>query len=364
MFLTKNRKNLRTVSMIFTLLITIFLWGGNLTINAQTIRRVPLDFTGDGRTDWATIANLNAPAPIGTPLRWKILGNPAPAAPNAAFKRDFDYGLRGDVPVPRDYTGDRKTEVAVWRPGTQGIYYVSQFPTGAGGITLERAVPWGQTGDRPQAEGDYDGDGKVDYTVVRQNATTGNLTWFIMSSSTNTQRAIQFGTVPTGISFNVTEGADFNGDGRDELVLYTFNATTGAGLTFYIGDANTGAAISTLSYGNFTTDYVIPPADYTGDNRADIVIARATDTPITWYIRNTATGATTATSFGIGSPTGTNTDLPVRGDYDGDGRHDIAVYRPSNQTFYYLRSTSNNTIVDGQRHGDPGDTPLAFLGVF
>jgi hypothetical protein len=109
-------------------------------------------------------------------------------------------------------------------------------------------VPWGQTGDRPQAEGDYDGDGKVDYTVVRQNATTGNLTWFIMSSSTNTQRAFQFGTVPTGISFNVTEGADFNGDGRDELVLYTFNATTGAGLTFYIGDANTGAVCINLYF--------------------------------------------------------------------------------------------------------------------
>ena len=124
--------------MIFTLLITVFLWGANLTINAQTIRRVPFDFTGDGRTDWTTIANLTAPD--GTPLRWKILGNPASADPNAAFKRDFDYGLRGDVPVPRDYTGDRKTEVAVWRPGTQGIYYVSQFPTGAGGITLERSA--------------------------------------------------------------------------------------------------------------------------------------------------------------------------------------------------------------------------------
>ena len=148
MFLTKIRKNLPTVSMIFTLLITFFSWGANLTTNAQTIRRVPLDFTGDGRTDWATIANLNAPAPIGTPLRWKILGNPAPAAPNAAFKRDFDYGLRGDVPVPRDYTGDRKTEVAVWREGAPGIHYVSQFPTGTGASRLSEQ----SLGDKPMID--------------------------------------------------------------------------------------------------------------------------------------------------------------------------------------------------------------------
>ncbi len=297
MFLTKNRENLGSRMTMFTLLaVTVFCCAANIvTTNAQVIRKnVPLDFTGDGRTDWATIASAGG---VNIPIRWKILGNPASAAPNAAFRRDFDYGFSTDFIVPRDYTGDRKTEVAVRRPGTPGIYYVAQFPTGVGGITLERAVPWGQTGDRPGAEGDYDGDGKVDYTVVRRDATTGNLTWYILSSSTGTQRAIQFGSVlATGTAFVATEGADFTGDGRDELVLFTYNSTTFAGLTFYIGDANTGVGISTLSYGNFETDYVIPPADYTGDGRADIVVARATDTPMTWYIRNTTTGVITATS--------------------------------------------------------------------
>jgi hypothetical protein len=347
---------------LFALAVTVFCGAANtITTNAQVVRKnVPLDFTGDGRTDWATIVQNFG---VNIPLRWKILGNPASATPNAAFRRDFDYGFATDQIVPRDYTGDRKTEVAVWRFGTTaitpGIYYVSQFPTGDAGITLERAVPWGRGGDRLGAEGDYDGDGKVDYTVVRPD--TGNLIWYIMSSSTNTLRAIQFGTVAAGF-FAVAEGADFDGDGRDELVLLNSTFGTGAGLTFLIGDANTGAGVLTITYGNYNTDYVITPADYTGDNRADIVVARISDNPMTWYIRNTATGATTTASFGIG---GFNTsDQPIRGDYDGDGRHDIAVWRPSNQTFYYLRSSSNNTVVAGQRHGDPGDIPLGGLGVF
>ena len=364
MLTRKNTKNLRSLPMIFAVLVT-FLWCGEIitTTNAQTIRKnVPLDFTGDGRTDWATITNTG---PLGTPFRWRIAGNPAPSAPNAAFIREFDFGMRGDAVVPRDYIGDRKTEVAIHRQGAPRIYYVAQFPIGTGGITLDRAVPWGQFGDSVAAEGDYDGDGKVDYTVVRQ--TGGILTWYIMSSSTGTLRAIQFGFFPTIVGFIATEGADFTGDGRDELVLFTFNPQNGEGLTFYIGDANTGVGVLTLSYGNFVTDYVITPADYTGDGRADIVVARATDTPITWYIRNTATGTTTATKFGIGDPSNTVesvNDLPVRGDYDGDGRHDIAVWRPSNQTFYYLRSSNNNTVVDGQKHGAPGDTPLGAFGTY
>jgi len=106
------------------------------------------------------------------------------------------------------------------------------------------------------------------------------------------------------------------------------------------------------------------PGDYTGDGRADFVAVRqnAAGSPATWYINNSATNATTAANFGISDPSyGGSEDLPVRGDYDGDGRFDIAVYRRSNQTFYYLRSSNNNTVVDGQKHGDPGDVPLASL---
>lgn len=331
----------------------------NTTVTATSAPRGTLyDFTGDGRTDWTTF-RFGA---FNTPIRWRVVGNPASSVPNAAFIREFDYGLTGDRIVPADYVGDRKTEMAVWR---SGIYYVAQFPTGAGGITLDRAVQWGQSSDGTGSEGDYDGDGKIDYTVQRlQN---NALIWYIMSSSTNTMRAVQFGAQNAqGFAPRTFPGADFTGDGRDELIIANGAGFLGGPITYVIGDAVTGVDIATIPWGDAAIDHAVAPADYTGDGRADLVAWRGragtTADAGVWYIRNTATGTATATRFGISSSTSVEGDLAVRGDYDGDGRHDIAVYRRSNQTFYVLSSSNNSLIV--QQSGIAGDLPLGNLFVF
>lgn len=333
---------------------------------APAVKSTYLDFTGNGRTDWTTLA-----IPTTGSIRWKTIGNPAPAGANQAFIRIFDYGLSnivtnangnpvqtGDMVVPQDYTGDKKTEVAVWRPGSQSLFYVSQFPTGTGGITLERAVPLGVTGDNPIAVGDYDGDGKVDYAVSRLNS-SGTLTYYYISSSTNTGRQVNFGLPSTARFYIVTNGADFNGDGRDELVFIALDANFIP--TWYAGDAITGVDVFTRQFGDFNTDFLITPADYTGDKKADLVAVRQATGNQIWYINNSATNVTSATRFGI-SDTNVRGDLQVRGDYDGDGINDIAVWRGSNQTFYYIGSANGN--LNGQRWGDPGDRPLANFGIF
>ena len=362
-----NNKALVEVRVITTNAIGSDEWVGVDDINVTagggggtTTRGTLFDFTGNGRTDWTTLR-----IPTSGPITWKIAGNPAPGAPNQAFIRVFDYGLRtsattGDAIVPQDYNGDRKTEPTVWRPGAQAIFYVAQFPIGIGGIMLDRAVPFGTTGDDPDAVGDYDGDGKIDYAVARFNSTTGVLTWYTMSSSTNTMRAVNFGIAPTTVQHAVVNGADFNGDGRDEVVFGSLDVN--GIVTWYAGDVLSGTGVFTRQFGDFSSDYLVTPADYTGDRRADLVAVRQTTNGQVWYINNSATNTTTGTTFGIADTT-IRGDIQVRGDYDGDGRHDIAVWRASNQTFYYISSANPGTI-SGQKWGDPGDTPLGSFGIF
>lgn len=85
--------------------------------------------------------------------------------------------------MARDYDGDNRTDIAVFRPGT-GTWYTL---TSSSNYVSWTSVQFGQTGDRV-VPGDYDGDSKADIAVQRP----GDGAWHIVRSSTGAYYTVLF----------------------------------------------------------------------------------------------------------------------------------------------------------------------------
>lgn len=146
---------------------------------------------------------------------------------------------------------------------------------------------------------------------------------------------------------------DFDGDAKTDYAVAR-RATTTSPIDWFI--SNGAGGFSSVTFGSGSTDFTqngLLAGDFDGDGRDDVTVWR-TGAIAFFYIFQSATSTVRTVSFGT-----TGDDPRMIYDYDGDGRTDPAVYRPgASGVLYYLPSANNVALnVAGIPWGNTGDFP-------
>ncbi len=144
----------------------------------------------------------------------------------------------------------------------------------------------------------------------------------------------------------------------------TFNGRSGTADVIPSGSVayTLTAAASSANGGNYgpvTSGFVFvrPPSaagarivdgDFDGDGKSDFALFRPTTGA--WHILRSGSLTGSAQTWGGAG------DIPLRGDFDGDGRADVAIFRPSSGAWYIVRSSTPTGTT--QTWGGHGDIPV------
>ncbi len=211
------------------------------------------------------------------------------------------------------------------------------------------------------------------YTILTSNISffpnpTGNYSVSLISGSTcnfSVSSSSQNFTAAGGNgSFNVTTAAGCAWTAQSSAAWLTTSSTgNGNGTVNYSVAANpastqrsatitTGGQIHTITQAGTVAPTLRRPFDFDGDGKTDISIFRPSAGE--WWYSKSSNGGNAALQFG------TSTDKLTPADFTGDGKTDIAFWRPSNGFWFILRSEDNSFF--SFPFGTTGDVP--FVGDF
>ncbi|MBT2465719.1 MULTISPECIES: FG-GAP-like repeat-containing protein [unclassified Streptomyces] len=290
-----------------------------------------------------------------------------------------------------DFDGDGKADTAVlhtYPPATGGARHAALWKftsTAAGTYNPVRgwdnlvAGPGSWDGERSKAvAGDFNGDGRADVAVLYNNGQNTDGTfrtalWTFFSNGTGFDAPVvkwSSGTASWNWDRLEPFAGDFNGDGKADVgVLYDMGtASDGRSVTRLwtftsSGDGFTAPAVKWTSSFSWAWDRSLPvPGDYNGDGKTDVAVlynngqnADGRNQTRLWTLSSNGAGfdAPVEQWYSGTMSWDWTRSKPFAGDYNGDGKADIGILYNNGQ-----HSDGRNQTTLWTSNGDSFDAPV------
>jgi subtilisin family serine protease len=290
------------------------------------------DFNGDGLRDIVTFTRgsdadvyvaLSSSFSFGGGTKW----------------HDF-FAPGNEVPLVGDFNGDGRSDIVTFTRGPAADVYVA-LSTGSSFGPASKWHDFFAVGYEVPMVGDFNGDGLDDIVTLTRGLDDVDA-WVALSTGSS------FGPATKWHDFfhdnftvsEVPEVGDANGDGKDDLIL--FSRAPSADVYVSLSDGGSFGK-RTLWHDFFAAGTEIPTVcDVNGDGRDDIITFLRGSSGDVWVALSTGSSFGPAGmwhgDFGFGS------EVPGCGDFTGDGRADLVVFNRGSAADVFVTASTGSSF--------------------